>query len=98
MATSPLRYFNSPNLKLLRFSLFIITATTTLTPEMADPLSTTASIAGIVSLASSVFHVVSKYVREAKGAKANVIALATETRNCHTGGYPHIGSALPRTC
>ena len=48
---------------------------------MADPLSTTASIAGIVSLAGSVFHIVSKYVREAKGEKAKVVALATETRN-----------------
>ncbi|KAH8897603.1 ankyrin [Thozetella sp. PMI_491] len=48
---------------------------------MADPLSITASIVGIVQLATSVFSGLSRFAKQAKDAKSQVSELARETRN-----------------
>ncbi|KAK4451057.1 hypothetical protein QBC34DRAFT_402074 [Podospora aff. communis PSN243] len=52
-----------------------------------DPLSITASIAGIGQLASTVFHGLNRFIKETKGAQARVAELARETRNL--GGLLH---------
>lgn len=46
-----------------------------------DPLSVTASIAGMMTLSSTVFNGLSRYVKEAKGTKLRVADLAKETRD-----------------
>ncbi|KAI9163536.1 Ankyrin repeat domain-containing protein [Paramyrothecium foliicola] len=48
---------------------------------MADPLSASASIAGLLSLADTVFRYVFKYARGAAGAKEEIQSLAHEINN-----------------
>lgn len=48
---------------------------------MSDPLSIAGSIAGIVQLSAAVFQQVSKFTKEAKGAKNSVKDLADQIRN-----------------
>lgn len=48
---------------------------------MADPLSIAASIAGLVSLADTLFRTVIKFSREVKGAKQEITNLAAEVRD-----------------
>lgn len=46
---------------------------------MADPLSVSASLAGLVSIADIVFRRSYKYVKSAKEAKKEIAALSSET-------------------
>jgi hypothetical protein len=48
---------------------------------MADPLSISAGIAGLVTLADAIFRGAFHYSRTAKGALAEVAGIATETQN-----------------
>ncbi|CAH0030040.1 unnamed protein product [Clonostachys rhizophaga] len=62
---------------------------------MADPLSVSASIAGIISLADIVFRRVFHYARAAAGAKDEIQALSTEIHDL--GGVLRNLDALCRT-
>ncbi|CAH0056401.1 unnamed protein product [Clonostachys solani] len=62
---------------------------------MADPLSVSASIAGIISLADIVFRHVFHYARAAAGAKDEIQALSTEIHDL--GGVLRNLDALCRT-
>lgn len=62
---------------------------------MADPLSVSASIAGIISLADIVFRCLYHYARAAAGAKGEIQALSTEIHDL--GGVLRNLDALCRT-
>ncbi|CAG9989664.1 unnamed protein product [Clonostachys byssicola] len=62
---------------------------------MADPLSVSASIAGIISLADIVFRYVFRYARAAAGAKDEIQALSAEIHDL--GGVLRNLDALCRT-
>jgi hypothetical protein len=47
---------------------------------MADPLSISASIAGLVTLADAIYRTAFKYAKSAKNAQKEIADLATETR------------------
>lgn len=48
---------------------------------MADPLSISASIAGLVTLADAIYRTAFKYAKSAKNAQREIADLATETRD-----------------
>ncbi|KAM5347246.1 hypothetical protein ACJ41O_010251 [Fusarium nematophilum] len=48
---------------------------------MADPLSISASIAGLVTLADAIFRVTFRFVKTAKNAKDDITQLASETQD-----------------
>lgn len=51
------------------------------TVKMAEALGLTSSIVALVQLSASIYSATSKFYREAKEAKSNIGALATQTRN-----------------